>query len=97
MPSVQGQAVDAVPIPYSENVARAACCAYGQADIALACLPLQDGTIEYAIKLTGELSTNALSKHELDMGSGQYSTTEINAQNHQHMSCARPDYSDMKA
>ena len=28
----------------------------------------QDGTIDYQIKLTGELSTNALSPHELEMG-----------------------------
>lgn len=55
----------------------------------------QDGTIDYQIKLTGELSTNALSKHELDMGSGQYGTIvtpEVNAQNHQHMFCARLDF-----
>ena len=28
----------------------------------------QDGTIDYQIKLTGELSTNALSPHEVEMG-----------------------------
>ena len=55
----------------------------------------QDGTIDYQIKLTGELSTNALSQHELDMGSGQYGTIVtpgVNAQNHQHMFCARLDF-----
>ena len=54
----------------------------------------QDGTIDYQIKLTGELSTNALSPHELAMGKGTYGTVVapgVNAQNHQHMFCARLD------
>ena len=34
----------------------------------------QDGTIEYQIKLTGELSTNALSAHEMEMGKVQTPT-----------------------
>ena len=56
---------------------------------------MQDGTIEYQIKLTGELSTNALSPHELPGGQGEYGTMVtpgVNAQNHQHMFCARLDF-----
>ena len=52
----------------------------------------QDGTIEYEIKLTGELSTNQLSQGE---GSNpEYGTlvmAGVNAQHHQHMFCARLD------
>ena len=55
----------------------------------------QDGTIDYQIKLTGELSTNQLSAHELDSGLGEFGTIVtpgVNAQNHQHMFCARLDF-----
>ena len=47
----------------------------------------QDGTIEYQIKLTGELSTNPLSPDE-DPASPTYGTLvaeNVNAQAHQHL------------
>jgi len=57
-------------------------------------LPLQqDGTIEYQIKLTGELSTNMLSPGE-DAGhpeSGTLVAPGVNAQHHQHMFAVRID------
>ena len=66
-----------------------------------ACLPFrylfnwyfqQDGTIEYEIKLTGELSTNQLSKGESsDPTFGTLVMDGVNAQHHQHMFCARLD------
>ena len=49
--------------------------------------PAQDGTIEYQIKLTGELSTNPLSPDE-DPSSPTYGTLvakDVNAQAHQHL------------
>ncbi len=48
---------------------------------------VQDGTIEYQIKLTGELSTNPLSPDE-DPTSPTYGTLvaeNVNAQAHQHL------------
>jgi len=54
----------------------------------------QDGSIQYEIKLTGELSTNPLSPHELADGYSQYGTMVadgVNAQFHQHLFCARID------
>lgn len=54
----------------------------------------QDGSIQYEIKLTGELSTNPLSPHELAEGRSQYGTMVaegVNAQFHQHLFCARID------
>ena len=47
----------------------------------------QDGTIEYQIKLTGELSTNPVSPDE-DPASPTYGTPvaeNVNAQAHQHL------------
>lgn len=52
----------------------------------------QDGTIEYQIKLTGELSTNALSPGE--EGGSAYATMVapgVAAQFHQHLFCVRLD------
>ena len=52
----------------------------------------QDGTIEYQIKLTGELSTNMLSPGE--EGSSEYATMVaegVAAQFHQHLFCVRLD------
>lgn len=51
----------------------------------------QDGTIEYEIKLTGELSTNLLSPGEEDPMFGTLVAPGVNAQHHQHMFCARLD------
>lgn len=52
----------------------------------------QDGTIEYEIKLTGELSTNQLSQGEnRDSDFGTLVMKGVNAQHHQHMFCARLD------
>ena len=53
---------------------------------------LQDGTIKYEIKLTGELSTNLPNPEE--GASSPYGTMVlpgVNAQHHQHMFCARLD------
>ena len=53
---------------------------------------LQDGTIKYEIKLTGELSTNLPNPEEGELP--QYGTMVlpgVNAQHHQHMFCARLD------
>ncbi len=58
-------------------------------------LHAQDGTIEYQIKLTGELSTNPLSPDE-DPANPKYGTLVapgVNAQAHQHLFCARLDFS----
>ena len=52
---------------------------------------LQDGTIKYEIKLTGELSTNALSFGEESPEYGTLVMEGVNAQHHQHMFCARLD------
>ena len=52
---------------------------------------LQDGTIKYEIKLTGELSTNALSLGEEAPEYGTLVMEGVNAQHHQHMFCARLD------
>ncbi len=55
----------------------------------------QDGTIEYQIKLTGELSTNPLSPDE-DPANPKFGTLVgegVNAQAHQHLFCARLDFS----
>ena len=51
----------------------------------------QDGTIEYEIKLTGELSTNLLSQGEEAPEFGTLVAHGVNAQHHQHMFCARLD------
>ncbi|DBA72671.1 TPA: putative terpene-alkaloid biosynthetic cluster [Trebouxia sp. C0005] len=51
----------------------------------------QDGTIKYEIKLTGELSTNALSFGEESPEYGTLVMEGVNAQHHQHMFCARLD------
>jgi primary-amine oxidase len=52
-----------------------------------------DGTIELEIKLSGELSTNLLSKEEEEAGGkpshGVMVAPGVNAQIHQHMFCAR--------
>lgn len=59
------------------------------------CACAQDGTIEYQIKLTGELSTNPLSPDE-DPANPRYGTIVapgVNAQAHQHLFCARLDFS----
>ena len=52
---------------------------------------LQDGTIKYEIKLTGELSTNPLSFGEESPEYGTLVMEGGNAQHHQHMFCARLD------
>ncbi len=52
---------------------------------------LQDGTIKYEIKLTGELSTNPLSFGEESPEYGTLVMEGVNAQHHQHMFCARLD------
>ena len=52
---------------------------------------MQDGTIKYEIKLTGELSTNALSFGEEAPEYGTLVMEGVNAQHHQHMFCARLD------
>eukprot|EP01025_Chloroclados_australasicus_P031457 TRINITY_DN3179_c0_g5_i1.p1 TRINITY_DN3179_c0_g5~~TRINITY_DN3179_c0_g5_i1.p1 ORF type:complete len:672 (-),score=75.87 TRINITY_DN3179_c0_g5_i1:433-2448(-) len=51
----------------------------------------QDGTIEYEIKLSGELSTNVLSPGEVKPDFGTLVSPNVNAQYHQHMFCARLD------
>jgi len=53
----------------------------------------QDGTIEFEIKLTGELSTNAISAGESndDPTHGVLVAPGVNSQIHQHMFCARLD------
>ncbi|KAA6416614.1 MAG: Cu2+-containing amine oxidase [Trebouxia sp. A1-2] len=51
----------------------------------------QDGTIKHEIKLTGMLSTNALSFGETAPEYGTLVVEGVNAQNHQHMFCARLD------
>jgi primary-amine oxidase len=52
----------------------------------------QDGTIEYEIKLSGELSTNLLSVQEGESPThGVLVAPGVNAQVHQHMFCARLD------
>jgi len=52
----------------------------------------QDGTIEYEIRLSGELSTNLLSEGEGSAPShGVIVAPGVNAQTHQHMFCARLD------
>jgi len=56
-----------------------------------ACPVLQDGTIKYEIKLTGELSTNPLSFGEESPEYGTLVMEGVNAQHHQHMFCARLD------
>lgn len=56
---------------------------------------LQDGTIEYEIKLSGMLSTNMLSAGELHDGEPKHGTLVapgVNAQVHQHMFCARLNF-----
>ena len=52
---------------------------------------MQDGTIKYEIKLTGELSTNPLSFGETSPEYGTLVMEGVNAQHHQHMFCARLD------
>ena len=55
---------------------------------------LQDGTIEFEMKLSGELSTNMLSPAEREAGGPAYGTLVapgVNAQIHQHMFCFRLD------
>jgi len=55
----------------------------------------QDGTIDFEIKLSGELSTNLLSQNELANNNqpthGTIVCPGVNAQIHQHMFCARLD------
>lgn len=54
----------------------------------------QDGTVDFEIKLSGELSTNLLSEDELESGEPTHGTIVcpgVNAQIHQHMFCARLD------
>ena len=54
----------------------------------------QDGTIDFEIKLSGELSTNLLSAEEEKTGKSIHGTIVapgVNAQIHQHMFCARLD------
>ncbi|KAF8068451.1 maoI [Scenedesmus sp. PABB004] len=52
----------------------------------------QDGTVEFQIKLTGELSTNLLSEGEGPAPAhGTLVSPGVNAQHHQHMFCARLD------
>ena len=56
----------------------------------------QDGSVEFNIKLSGELSTNLLSAGEAASGSpnhGLIVSPDVNAQIHQHMFCARLDMS----
>ena len=53
----------------------------------------QDGTIDFEIKLSGELSTNLLSSEE-ELGNPKHGvivSPGVNAQIHQHMFCARLD------
>lgn len=53
-----------------------------------------DGTIDFEIKLSGELSTNLLSEKESETGQpthGVLVAPGVNAQIHQHMFCARLD------
>lgn len=51
----------------------------------------QDGHMEFEIKLTGQLSTNALSPGEETPAYGILVDPSVNAQHHQHMFCARLD------
>ena len=54
---------------------------------------MQDGTIEYEIKLTGELSTNLMSPGEgPEPAYGTLVAPGVNAQHHQHMFAARLDF-----
>eukprot|EP00188_Purpureofilum_apyrenoidigerum_P006075 Plantae.Rhodophyta-Purpureofilum_apyrenoidigerum.ctg8779.p1 GENE.Plantae.Rhodophyta-Purpureofilum_apyrenoidigerum.ctg8779~~Plantae.Rhodophyta-Purpureofilum_apyrenoidigerum.ctg8779.p1 ORF type:complete len:649 (+),score=102.63 Plantae.Rhodophyta-Purpureofilum_apyrenoidigerum.ctg8779:157-2103(+) len=53
---------------------------------------MQDGTIEYEIKLSGELSTNVLSRGEDAPEYGVLVAPGVNAQVHQHMFCVRLDF-----
>jgi primary-amine oxidase len=50
-----------------------------------------DGTIEYEIRLTGELSTNLLSAGEAVPTHGTLVAPGVNSQIHQHMFCAKLD------
>ncbi|CBN75262.1 amine oxidase [Ectocarpus siliculosus] len=54
---------------------------------------MQDGRIEFEIKLSGELSTNLLSEGESTPEHGVMVAPGVNAQLHQHMFCARLDMS----
>mmetsp|Transcript_44446 Transcript_44446/g.96647 ORF Transcript_44446/g.96647 Transcript_44446/m.96647 type:complete len:678 (-) Transcript_44446:296-2329(-) len=51
-----------------------------------------DGTIDFEIKLSGELSTNLLSEGEEVPSHGVMVAPGVNAQIHQHMFCARLDF-----
>jgi primary-amine oxidase len=51
----------------------------------------QDGTIDFQIKLTGELSTNVMSPGEEHPEYGILVMPGVNAQHHQHLFCARID------
>lgn len=54
----------------------------------------QDGTIQFEIKLSGELSTNMLSPDEAVSGApthGILVSPGVNSQVHQHLFCARLD------
>ena len=62
----------------------------GHADL-ICGVGVQDGTIKYEIKLTGELSTNHLSFGEESPEYGTLVMEGVNAQHHQHMFCARLD------
>ncbi len=53
-----------------------------------------DGTLDFEIRLSGELSTNLLSQAESQQGFPDHGTLvapDVNAQVHQHMFCARLD------
>lgn len=50
-----------------------------------------DGTLEFEIKLSGELSTNTLSPNEEYPTHGTLVAPNVNAQLHQHMFCVRLD------
>ncbi|CAN0232551.1 unnamed protein product, partial [Ectocarpus sp. 4 AP-2014] len=54
---------------------------------------MQDGRIEFEIKLSGELSTNLLSEGKSTPQHGVMVAPGVNAQLHQHMFCARLDMS----
>ena len=53
-----------------------------------------DGTLDFEIRLSGELSTNLPSQAEMEKGTPDHGTSvapDVNAQVHQHMFCARLD------
>ena len=57
-------------------------------------LQMQDGSIQYEVKLTGCLSTSVLSEGEgMDPTHGTLIAPHLNAQLHQHYFCVRLDMS----